>query len=251
MQPTLQFPPSFPTAQATAQPDYSQLQTDYPTSPFLISKYGLMVLPSPFLVTVVLECMSHAPNATHPIPCPFLLVQLPPASQLKPLPSSKVSSGVLTICWPANSSQSFFNWLPIGPPNPFISPLLSPAWVPLECLVPRLLQQHHLKLPLGPGHAGLPGNVNADLLSKAGASLPTDAIPCPIPPVIAKVRYLQYHNWRRHISHTYLNCQVPKFSSEELFTPYSLWAFPSSLPWSPSSFIFISWQDQSEGEFCL
>ena len=41
--------------------------------------------------------MPHAPNATHPIPCPFLLVQLPPASQLKPLPSSKVSIGVLTI----------------------------------------------------------------------------------------------------------------------------------------------------------
>ena len=45
-----------------------------------------------------------------------------------------------------------------------------------------------------PGHAGLPGNENADLLAKAGASLPTDAIPCPLPPVIAKVRYLQYHN---------------------------------------------------------
>ena len=34
---------------------------------------------------------------THPIPCPFPLVQLPPASQLKPLPSSKVSIGVVTI----------------------------------------------------------------------------------------------------------------------------------------------------------
>ena len=61
----------------------------------------------PFLVPVVLECMSHAPNATHPIPCPFPLVQLPPASQLKPLPSSKVSIGVLAIWRPANSNQSF------------------------------------------------------------------------------------------------------------------------------------------------
>ena len=42
--------------------------------------------------------------------------------------------------------------LPIGPHNPFISPLLSPAWFPVECLVPRLLplQQHHPKLPMGP-----------------------------------------------------------------------------------------------------
>ena len=90
--------PHRPTAQATVQPDFSLLQTDYLLSPGLISKYGLMVLSPPFLVPVVLECMSHAPNATHPISCPSPLVQLPPASQLKPLPSSKVSIGVLTIC---------------------------------------------------------------------------------------------------------------------------------------------------------
>ena len=67
-----------------------------------------------------------------------------------------------------------------------------------------------------PGLAGLPGNENADLLAKAGASLPTDTIPCPLPPVIAKLRYLQYHNWRRHIYHSYLNCQVSKVSLKEL-----------------------------------
>ena len=67
-----------------------------------------------------------------------------------------------------------------------------------------------------PGHAGLPGNENADLLAKAGASLPTDAIQCPLPPVVAKVRYFQYHNWRRHISHSNMNHQVPEVSSEKL-----------------------------------
>ena len=95
LQPTSPFPPSFPTTQATVQPDSSLLQTDYPPSPLLISKYGLTDLSAPFLVPVMLECMSHAPNTTHPIPCPSPLVQLPPASQLKPLPSSKVSIGVL------------------------------------------------------------------------------------------------------------------------------------------------------------
>ena len=67
-----------------------------------------------------------------------------------------------------------------------------------------------------PGHAGLPGNEKADLLAKTGASLPTDAIPCPLLPVIAKVRYSQYRNWRRHISHSHLNFQVPEVFSEEL-----------------------------------
>ena len=63
--------------------------------PPLISKYGLTDLSPPFLVLVALEYMQHAPNATHPIPYPS--VQLPPASQLKPLPSSKVLLGVLAI----------------------------------------------------------------------------------------------------------------------------------------------------------
>ena len=62
------------------------------------------------------------------------------------------------------------------------------------------------------GHAGLRGNEKADLLAKAGASLPTDAITCLLPPVVAKVRYLQYHNWRRHISHSYMIHQVPEVS---------------------------------------
>ena len=67
-----------------------------------------------------------------------------------------------------------------------------------------------------PGHAGLPGNEKADLLAKTGASLPTDAIQCPLPPVIAKVHYSQYLNRRRHMSHSHLNFQVPKVSSKEL-----------------------------------
>ena len=69
-----------------------------------------------------------------------------------------------------------------------------------------------------PDHAGLPGNEKADLLAKTGASLPTDATPCPIPPVIAKVRYFQYRSWRRHISHFH----VPEVSSEELLLPRSI-----------------------------
>ena len=67
-----------------------------------------------------------------------------------------------------------------------------------------------------PSHAGLPGNENADLLAKAGASLPTDAIPCPLPPVVAKLCYFQYHNWRRHIYHSYMNHHVPEVFLEEI-----------------------------------
>ena len=77
-----------------------------------------------------------------------------------------------------------------------------------------------------PGHAGLPRNEKADLLAKTGASLPTDAIPSPFPPVSAKVRYCQYRNWRRHISHSHLNFQVQSlFGGSFFLAPYAV-SFP-------------------------
>ena len=73
-----------------------------------------------------------------------------------------------------------------------------------------------------PSHAGLPRNENADLLAKVGASLLTNVIPCPLPLVVAKVRYFQYHNWRCHISHSYLNYQAPEVSSEKLLLSHPI-----------------------------
>ena len=73
-----------------------------------------------------------------------------------------------------------------------------------------------------PGHAGLAGNEKADLLAKTGAFLPTDAIPCPLPPVVAEFRYSQYHNWRRHICHSHLNFQVPKVFLGELLLSHPI-----------------------------
>ena len=86
----------------------------------------------------------------------------------------------------------------------------------VRSLVSSLSNNTNLSFQWVPGHAGLPGNEKADLLAKTGASLPTDAIPSPLLPVIAKVRYSQYRNWRRHIYHSHLNFKVPAVSSEEL-----------------------------------
>ena len=120
---------------------------------------------------------------------------------------------------------SFFpNRLSISPLYPFFSPHLSPAWSlwNVWSLASSLSNNTTLSFQWVPGHAGLPGNEKADLLAKTGASLPTDAIPSPLLPVIAKVRYSQYRNWRRHISHSLLNFQVPEVSSEELLLSRSI-----------------------------
>ena len=64
----------------------------------------------------------YAPNATHRIPYPFSPVQLPPASQLKPLPSSKVLLGVLAIDDLQIPVSPFPNRLSISLLYPFFSP---------------------------------------------------------------------------------------------------------------------------------
>ena len=44
----------------------------------------------------------------------------------------------------------------------------------------------------------------------------TDAISCPFPQSLPKSVIFEYHNCRHHISHSYLNYQVPEVSSKEL-----------------------------------
>ena len=93
----------------------------------------------------------------------------------------------------------------------------------MECLVPCLLplQQYHFELPMGPRTRRSPRKWKS-WFAKTGASLPTDAIPSPLLSVIAKVRYSQYRNGRRHISHSHLNFQVPEVFSEELLLSRSI-----------------------------
>ena len=100
----------------------------------------------------------------------------------------------------------------LSAPSYFLPEPLWNVW----SLVSSLSNKTTLSFQWVPGHTGLPGNENADLLAKAGASLPTNTISCPLSPVVAKVRYFQYHNWRHPISHSYMNHQIPEVSLEEL-----------------------------------
>ena len=110
-------------------------------------------------------------------------------------------------------SQSAFSIL-LSVPSDLLPESLWNVWF----LASSLPNNTTLSFQWVPGHAGLSGNENADLLARAGAYLPTDAIPCPLFPVVAKVRHSQYHSWRRHISHSHLNFQVPEVSLEELLS---------------------------------
>jgi len=67
-----------------------------------------------------------------------------------------------------------------------------------------------------PGHAGLPGNEQADSLSKTRATLPVTHVSCPLAPTIATIRHTRYSLWRQTLSHNSLSCQILLVSSEEL-----------------------------------
>ena len=74
--------------------------------------------------------------------------------------------------------------------------------------------------------------------------------------VIAEIRYLQYHNWRRHISHCYLNYQVPKVSLEELLLSRPIRCTLSRLHCHGHSLLLssylhrISWKENSNWSAC-
>ena len=223
-QPTSLFHPSFPTAQATVQPDSKLLQADYPPSPSDIQVWtdgSVTSLFGPGGAGVYVTCskcntsnslsFSSGPTASSFTAETYALKQ-GLAWCTSDLMTCKFQS-VLFL----TDSQSALSILSSAP-----SYLLPESLWNVWSLAYSLSNNTTLSFQWVPGHAGLPGNEKADLLAKTGASLPTDAIPSPLPPVIAKVRYSQYRNWRRYISHSHLNFQVPEVSSEELLLSRSI-----------------------------
>jgi len=70
-----------------------------------------------------------------------------------------------------------------------------------------------------PSHAGHPENERADSLAKTGPTLLVTHVPCPLAPIIAKIRHTCSSLWKRNLSHNSLSCQIPSISSEELDLP--------------------------------
>ena len=214
LQPTSLFPLSFPTAQATVQLDSSLHQTDYPPSPVLTDD-SVPSLCGPGVAGVYVTCSKcNSSNSlsfsSGPIASSFTAETFALKQGLVWCTSHLMICKFQSVLF-LTDSQSALSYLSSAP-----SYLLPESLWNVWSFASSLSNNTTLSFQWVPGHAGLPGNEKADLLAKAGASLPTDAIPCPLFTVIAKIRYLQYHNWRRHISHFYLNCQVAKVSSEEL-----------------------------------
>ena len=149
----------------------------------------------------------------------------------------------------------FPNRLPISPLYSSFSPLSFPAWVPLECLVPRLLplQQYHFELPIGPQTRRSPRKLKSGFTCQNWCLSAHWCDPMPSPSSYCQSPLFPIP--QLETSHLPPSSELPSprslFGGSPSFSLHPQWALPSLLPWPQSSFIFISSQDQSEGEFCL
>jgi len=106
-----------------------------------------------------------------------------------------------------------------------------------------------------PGHAGRPGNKQADSLAKTGAILSVTHVPCPLALTITKIRHTHYSLWRQNLSHNSLFDQIPSVSSEELALPRLIrYKLSRLLPRPQPSFFLslcrIKWKENSSCSTC-
>ena len=73
-----------------------------------------------------------------------------------------------------------------------------------------------MKLHWVRGHSFLSGHDQADELERRGAILVPSAIPCGLSPLIFRIHYCLFSDWRRTVSLKFFDTQVPSISTEEL-----------------------------------
>ena len=62
-------------------------------------------------------------------------------------------------------------------------------------------------------------DVTADELATRGALLVLSAIPCSLSPLISRIHFSFFSDWRRTVSSKFFDTQVPSISTEELVLP--------------------------------
>ena len=94
---------------------------------------------------------------------------------------------------------------------------------PPSFLLPQSLWQERsflfscsIRLQWVPGHSFIPGNNAADELAIRGALLPPSVIPCSLFPLISRIHFSLFSDWKCPVSSKFFDTQVPSISTEGL-----------------------------------
>ena len=128
--------------------------------------------------------------------------------------SAEACAILQALCWSRQHQQVYhFSCPPIHfllcPLLHFSSTLISGR----NCL---LFLSCSIRLQCVPGYSFLPGNNSADELARRGALLTPSAIPCNLSPLISRIYFSLFSDWRQTVSSKFFDTQVPSISTEEL-----------------------------------
>ena len=150
---------------------------------------------------------------------PFQLAQYVQVFLLKPAPSCKLFACLGSTNTSATSLRLLSNprsvlTILFSSPSFLLPQTLWQIWQELSSL-----SSCSIRLRWVLGHSFFPGNDAADELSRREALLAPSVISCSLSPLISRIHFSLFSDWRRTVSSKFFNTQVSSISTKKLVLP--------------------------------